>query len=263
MEPVTNEGYALEPVDDLDPARVSEIRRIYEDGFAPHLRADFASLTTGREDDESALALMQGSEPRGFVMVRPLGGTGWMFLRYLVAGQRGQGLGGIMWDQLMAWLREAGYPLLVLRRPGWTARPDDDWRRVPSLAAAAADLPGQRVFLTVGRTEVSAFAADEQRWFLIRSVETPDPPLPPQLQVVTARGPFEVADETALMRRHAVEVLVTRDSGGTLTSAKLTAARRLGLPVVMVDRPPAPDAPTVATVAGAWSWLTRWPLEHR
>jgi GNAT superfamily N-acetyltransferase len=113
MEPVTNEGYALEPVDDLDPGRVSEIRRIYEDGFAPHLRADFASLTTGREDDESALALMQGSEPRGFVMVRPLGGTGWMFLRYLVAGQRGQGLGGIMWDQLMAWLREAGYPLLV------------------------------------------------------------------------------------------------------------------------------------------------------
>jgi GNAT superfamily N-acetyltransferase len=113
MEPVTNEDYALEPVDDLDPARVSELRRIYEDGFAPHLRADFASLTTGREDDESALALMQGSEPRGFVMVRPLGGTGWMFLRYLVAGQRGQGLGGIMWDQLMAWLREAGYPLLV------------------------------------------------------------------------------------------------------------------------------------------------------
>ena len=113
MEPVTNEGYALEPVDDLDPGRVSEVRRIYEDGFAPHLRADFASLTTGREDDESALALMQGSEPRGFVMVRPLGGTGWMFLRYLVAGQRGQGLGGIMWDQLMAWLRTAGYPLLV------------------------------------------------------------------------------------------------------------------------------------------------------
>jgi hypothetical protein len=113
MEPVTDGGYALEPVDDLDPGRVSAVRRIYEDGFAPHLRADFASLTSGREDDESALALMQGGEPRGFVMVRPLGGTGWMFLRYLVAGQRGQGLGGIMWDQLMAWLHDAGYPLLV------------------------------------------------------------------------------------------------------------------------------------------------------
>jgi hypothetical protein len=113
MEPVTDGGYALEPVDDLDPGRVDAVRRIYEDGFAPHLRADFASLTSEREDDESALALMQGGEPRGFVMLRPLGGTGWMFLRYLVAGQRGQGLGGIMWDQLMAWLRDAGYPLLV------------------------------------------------------------------------------------------------------------------------------------------------------
>jgi Acetyltransferase (GNAT) family len=113
MEPVTDGGYALEPVDDLDPGRVSEVRRIYEDGFAPHLRAGFASLISEREDEESALALMQGGEPRGFVMVRPLGGTGWMFLRYLVAGQRGQGLGGIMWDQLMAWLRTAGYPLLV------------------------------------------------------------------------------------------------------------------------------------------------------
>jgi hypothetical protein len=113
MEPVTDGGYALEPVDDLDPGRVSAVRRIYEDGFAPHLRADFASITSGREDDESALALMQGREPRGFVMLRPLGGTGWMFLRYLVAGQRGQGLGGIMWDQLMAWLHDAGYPLLV------------------------------------------------------------------------------------------------------------------------------------------------------
>jgi precorrin-6A/cobalt-precorrin-6A reductase len=102
---------------------------------------------------------------------------------------------------------------------------------------------------------VSAFAADEQRWFLIRSVETPDPPLPPQVQVVTARGPFEVADETALMRRHAVDVLVTRDSGGTLTSAKLTAARRLGLPVVRVDRPPAADAPAVATAGEAITWL--------
>jgi GNAT superfamily N-acetyltransferase len=113
MEPVTNGGYALEPVDQLDPGRVDEVRRIYEDGFAPHLRAGFASLTTEREDGESALALTQAGEPRGFVMLRPLGPTGWMFLRYLVAGQRGQGVGGTMWDQLMAWLRDGGYPLLV------------------------------------------------------------------------------------------------------------------------------------------------------
>jgi precorrin-6A/cobalt-precorrin-6A reductase len=152
---------------------------------------------------------------------------------------------------------ERGTPLLVLRRPGWTAGPGDDWRRVPSLAAGAAGLPGERVLLTVGRGGVRAFAGDQRRWFLIRSVETPEPPLPPRAEVVTARGPFAVADELALMGRHAVDVLVTRDSGGTMTAAKLTAARRRGLPVVMVDRPPAPDAPTVATTGEAITWLER------
>jgi precorrin-6A/cobalt-precorrin-6A reductase len=150
-----------------------------------------------------------------------------------------------------------GVPLLVLRRPGWTAGPGDDWRRVPSLAAAAANLPGRRVLLTVGRGEVRAFAADQDRWFLIRSVEAPEPPLPPRAQVVTARGPFEVADELVLMRGHGIDVVVTRDSGGAQTSAKLAAARQLGLPVVMVDRPPAPAAPTVATVTDAVAWLER------
>jgi precorrin-6A/cobalt-precorrin-6A reductase len=148
-----------------------------------------------------------------------------------------------------------GVPLLVLRRPGWTAGPGDDWRRVPSLATAAACLPGERVFLTVGRTEVSAFAGDERRWFLIRSVEAPAPPLPPRRCLLLARGPFAVADELALLRGHTIDVLVTRDSGGTLTSAKLAAARQLGLPVIMVDRPPAPDAPAVATVGEALAWL--------
>ena len=106
-------AYVLEPVEALDAARAGEVRRIYEDGFAPQLRADFATLTTGREDGEIALALLDDGQPCGFVMLRPLGDTGWMFLRYLVAGRRGQGLGGIMWDQLMARLRTDGYSLLV------------------------------------------------------------------------------------------------------------------------------------------------------
>ncbi|HEY0717432.1 MAG TPA: cobalt-precorrin-6A reductase [Streptosporangiaceae bacterium] len=155
-----------------------------------------------------------------------------------------------------------GVPLLVLRRPGWTAGPGDDWRRVPSLAAAAAHLPGERVLLTVGRGGVRPFAADRHRWYLIRSVEAPDPPLPLRVRVVTARGPFGLADELALLRAHAIDVVVTRDSGGALTSAKLAAARQLGLPVVMVDRPAVPDAPAVATVGEALAWLGHcWPRE--
>jgi precorrin-6A/cobalt-precorrin-6A reductase len=148
-----------------------------------------------------------------------------------------------------------GVPLLVLRRPGWTAGPGDDWRRVPSLAAAAAHLPGQRVLLTVGRTGLDAFAGDSGRWFLIRSVQAPGPPLPRRAQLIQARGPFAVADELALMRGHAIDVVVTKDSGGELTAAKLAAARELHLPVVMVDRPPVPDAGSVTTVAAALAWL--------
>jgi precorrin-6A/cobalt-precorrin-6A reductase len=152
----------------------------------------------------------------------------------------------------------AGVPLLVVRRPGWTAGPGDDWRRVASMAEAAAALPGERVFLTTGRGGVAAFAGDARRWFLMRSVDPPEPPLPPRLRVLLARGPFTVDAELALMREHAVDVLVTKDSGGPMTAAKLTAARILGLPVVMVDRPAAPDAPSVATVEEAIAWLERW-----
>ncbi|WP_233617604.1 cobalt-precorrin-6A reductase [Actinomadura sp. WAC 06369] len=150
----------------------------------------------------------------------------------------------------------AGVPLLVLRRPGWTKGPGDDWRRVPSLAAAAADLPGERVFLTTGRTGLAAFAGDARRRYLVRSVDPPEPPLPARTTVVLARGPFTVGDETALMREHRVDVLVTKDSGGAMTAAKLTAARRLGVPVVVVDRPPVPDGvPVAATVEDAAAWL--------
>lgn len=149
-----------------------------------------------------------------------------------------------------------GVRLLVLRRPGWIAGPGDDWRRVPSLAAAA-DPPGERVFLTTGRDGLSAFARDDRRWFLVRSVDPPRPPAPPRMRALLARGPYTVDGELEVMRRHAIDVVVTKDSGGEMTAAKLTAARRLGLPVVMVDRPAPPDAPSVATVESAVAWLTR------
>lgn len=152
-----------------------------------------------------------------------------------------------------------GLPLLVLSRPGWTERDGDDWRRVPSLTAAAQLLshdhpPAERVFLTTGRKELAPFASLPQ-WFLIRSIDPPDEPLPPRHQVLLARGPFAVDGELALMREYRIDVLVTKDSGGSLTEAKLTAARRLDLPVVVVDRPPVPDVPVVETVAAAAEWV--------
>jgi GNAT superfamily N-acetyltransferase len=107
--------YTLEPLEALPPVSVDDVRRIYEEGFPPHQRADFAELTDRRTDDEFAVVLVRGGQPCGFAMLRPLGGTGWVFLRYFVmdSQQRGQGLGGVLWDMLTAHLRAAGFTLLV------------------------------------------------------------------------------------------------------------------------------------------------------
>ena len=150
----------------------------------------------------------------------------------------------------------AGLPLLVLRRPGWTPEPGDDWRWVDSLEEAATDLPGERVFLTTGRQDIAVFAGCGQ-FFLARSVEPPEPPMPQRIHVLLDRGPFTVDGEVALMREHVIDLLVTKDSGGEQTAAKLVAARRLGVPVVVVRRPPAPAAPTVESVDAAVEWVRR------
>ncbi|ARP73316.1 cobalt-precorrin-6A reductase [Streptomyces pluripotens] len=152
-------------------------------------------------------------------------------------------------------------PAVFLRRPGWQPAPGDDWHPVPSLEAAGAALPGlgRRVFLSTGRLGLAAFARIPDRHFVVRSVEPPEPPLPPDHHLVLARGPFTVAGETELLRAHRIDVLVTKDSGGEATSAKLTAARNLGLPVVVVRRPPLPPGVTaVPDVAGVRARLGRW-----
>ncbi|TFV52746.1 cobalt-precorrin-6A reductase [Blastococcus sp. TF02A-35] len=149
-----------------------------------------------------------------------------------------------------------GTPLLRLQRPGWTPQPGDDWRWVGSLREAADAVAGfGSVFLTTGRQGLRAFA-DLPGRCLVRSVDPPEPPLPARTTVVLARGPFTVGAELALMREHAVEVVVTKDSGGHLTEAKLTAARQLEIPVVLVRRPPLPPGvATAATVEEALAWV--------
>ena len=149
----------------------------------------------------------------------------------------------------------AGVPLLALRRPGWTAGPGDEWHRVATLAEAAAALPrlGQRVFLTTGRQGIGAFAERDDCWFLARSVEPPEAPMPRRMEVLLDRGPFTVAGERELIVRHRIDVLVTKDSGGA--DAKLVACRERGIPVLMVDRPVTPPVETVSTADRAAAWL--------
>jgi precorrin-6A/cobalt-precorrin-6A reductase len=149
-----------------------------------------------------------------------------------------------------------GIPLLRLQRPGWTAEPGDDWCWVGSMEQAAAAVAGfGSVFLTTGRQSLGAFA-DLRARCLVRSVDPPEPPLPERTVVILARGPFTVDEELALLREHGIEAIVTKDSGGAMTAAKLTAARVLGLPVVLVRRPPVPPGvPVVGTVDEAVGWV--------
>jgi precorrin-6A/cobalt-precorrin-6A reductase len=133
---------------------------------------------------------------------------------------------------------------------------------VASLPEAAGLLPelGRRVFLTTGRLGLAAFADLARIHFLVRSVEAPEPPLPADTEVLLARGPFTLDDELNLLRGHRVDVLVTKDSGGAATAPKLTAARELGLPVVVVRRPPLPeDVSAVPDVASALALLELAP----
>ncbi|QBJ94566.1 cobalt-precorrin-6A reductase [Rhodococcus sp. ABRD24] len=147
-------------------------------------------------------------------------------------------------------------PLLVLRRAGWEAATGDRWHEVADLAAAARLVAalGERVFLTIGRQGVDAFA-DCSGWFLIRAIDPPEVVAPSRSQLLLERGPFSVEDEVALMREHRIDVLVTKNSGGMLTSAKLEAARRLRIPVVLVARPPIPSGVlSVSSLDAAVRW---------
>ncbi|HLH47988.1 MAG TPA: cobalt-precorrin-6A reductase, partial [Roseiarcus sp.] len=151
-----------------------------------------------------------------------------------------------------------GTPLLVFTRPPWTPSPGDRWTECTSAAAAAQALGSQprRVFLTLGRLQLSAFEAVPQHDYLIRTIDPPEPaPALPRSRLILARGPFSVEDETRLMRAEKIEILVTKNSGGEATRAKLDAARALGLDVILIRRPPAPRATTVHSVDAAIAFL--------
>jgi precorrin-6A/cobalt-precorrin-6A reductase len=153
---------------------------------------------------------------------------------------------------------QVGVPLLVLRRPEWESVPG--WQLVADIDAAAAAVrawPGESVFLTTGRRDLGVFAADDQHRFLVRTVDPPDGPVPPRMTLVLDRGPYTVEGESALMRGHGIGLLVTKNSGGPMTAAKLQAARDLGVQVLMVQRPPLPPGSVaVTTVAEAVRWIS-------
>ncbi|MEZ5934597.1 MAG: cobalt-precorrin-6A reductase [Alphaproteobacteria bacterium] len=150
-----------------------------------------------------------------------------------------------------------GIPHLRLLRPAWTKRPGDRWIDAIDCADAAAKLPGlaSRVFLTTGHRDLDAFAPLDHIWFLIRTIEPVAGPRPRLCCRLTARGPFAEADELTLFQEYSIDAVVTKASGGEATYAKIAAARRLGLPVIMIQRPPPSPGPIVQTTDDALTWL--------
>ncbi len=152
----------------------------------------------------------------------------------------------------------AGIPRVKVVRPPWSPVDGDRWLPVASVADAAALVavrPRDRVLLTIGRQEIDPFRTLAGPTFVVRTIEPVDLGGTWTAQPLLARGPFSVDDETALLERERIDLLVTKNSGGTATAAKLDAARALGLPVVVVDRPPVPDGPMAPTPEAAVGWL--------
>jgi precorrin-6A/cobalt-precorrin-6A reductase len=151
----------------------------------------------------------------------------------------------------------AGVPRLVLQRPGWDL--DPSWQVVPDMTVAAAAVrawAGESVFITTGRRDLGVFAADETHRFVVRTVDPPAGPVPPRMTLLLSRGPYTVDGEQQLMREHGIGLLVTKNSGGSMTVAKLHSARELGVHVVLVQRTPPPDGSSVvATVDEALAWV--------
>jgi len=158
--------------------------------------------------------------------------------------------------------RRAGVPLLALRRPAWRPSAGDRWREAADTREAARTLGDQprRVFLALGRNEIAAFVTAPQHVYLVRSVDPVEPPLAvPHATYIRARGPFAEADDRALLAAHAIDVVVSKNSGGDAAYGKIAAARVLGIEVVLLRRPALPDVPGVETIEDAAAWLDHGP----
>lgn len=153
---------------------------------------------------------------------------------------------------------QAGVPLMALSRARWEARDGDDWTHVPDIAGAVAalDQPARRVMLAVGRMHLQEFAPNPQHFYLLRLVDPPEVPPPfPDHYVLVSRGPFTESDDLALMREHRIDLVVSKNAGGTGAYAKIAVARALGLPVIMIDRPGIPPRVQAFDVAEVMAWI--------
>jgi precorrin-6A/cobalt-precorrin-6A reductase len=150
----------------------------------------------------------------------------------------------------------ARVPRLKLWRPAWAAADGDRWTPAADVAEASglAARHGRRPLVTLGGRGLAGFDFTPFAHAFVRAIEPP-PALPANAEWLEARGPFAAADERRLFAERGIDVVVTKNAGGEGARAKLTAARELGLPVVMIRRPPPPAGPMASSVDAAVGWL--------
>jgi precorrin-6A/cobalt-precorrin-6A reductase len=149
-------------------------------------------------------------------------------------------------------------PLIALTRAPWSASEGDNWQHVPDIDAAVTALhrPKARVMLAVGRMHLDAFATNPAHFYLLRLVDQPEGALPfPDCHAEISRGPFTVEDDLRLMRQHQIDIIVSKNAGGTGAQSKIIAARALGLPVIMIDRPALPPRAQAHELQQVIDWL--------
>jgi precorrin-6A/cobalt-precorrin-6A reductase len=164
----------------------------------------------------------------------------------------------IISENAAAAARQTSVSFMVLHRAPWTAVAGDRWIEVSDTRAAVQALgeAPRRVFVTIGRNELAPFAAAPQHFYLIRSVDPVDPPLPlPHVSYITERGPFSEAHDKALMMEHRIDVVVAKNSGGNAAYGKIAAARALGVEVIILCRPHESGGSNVHSIDDAIAWL--------
>ena len=160
--------------------------------------------------------------------------------------------------------RIARVPLLSLVRAPWEKQDGDIWISVadPNAASIALGATPRRVFLSIGRQEIGAFAVAPHHWYLIRAIEPPETDALPHAEIVLQRGPFDLEAESALMRANNIDVIVAKNSGSDATYAKIAAARALALPVVMIEQPKKPRGSMAGDVAFLYERLISLARDH-
>ena len=192
--------------------------------------------------------------PRGGIRVGKFGGVAGL-VAYLRAARVERLIdathpyAGLISINAAAAAKTYGIPLVRLMRPAWEQPEGTDWVHVDSLAAAAAALPPvATVLLTTGHAGLEIFLERDDCSFLVRAIEPPRFALPPHARLILSRPPYDLAHEENLMRSEEVTHLVTKNSGGAQTRAKLDAAQNLGVRVIMITRPAYGPAIEVETV---------------